>query len=72
MAANMPMVGNGQLMMQQQQQPQQQQQQHLRQSTTQMHAAVYQALLATQSAVPQGGWQSTVPVQDRLTKIMTL
>lgn len=69
MAANMPMAGNGQLMMQQQQQSQ-----HVRQmpSGTQVQTAMYQSILASQSAAPQGGWQSSLPIQDRLTKAMSL
>lgn len=66
MAANMPMAGNGQLMMQQQQ--------HMRPmpSSTQVQTAMYQSILASQSAAPQGGWQSSLPIQDRLTKAMSL
>lgn len=69
MAANMPMAGNGQLMMQQQQQAQ-----HMRPmpSSNQVQTAMYQSILASQSAAPQGGWQSSLPIQDRLTKAMTL
>lgn len=69
MAANMPMAGNGQLMMQQQQQPQ-----HMRPmpTSTQVQSAMYQSILASQSAVPQGGWQSSLPIQDRLAKAMSL
>jgi hypothetical protein len=64
MAANMPMATNGQLMMQHQQQ---QQQQH-----TQMMRVLYGQILKSAQEFPAGGWQATIPPNERLAKITNM
>lgn len=63
MAANMGMAGNSQLLMQQQQNNNNQRQ---------MQQLVYSQLVANTPAIPGGGWQSGMPINERLGKTLNL
>lgn len=62
MAANMGMAGNGHLLMQQQQTNNQRQ----------LQQAVYSRLVQNTPAIPPGGWQAGVQINDRLGKTVNL
>ncbi|KAK3301920.1 uncharacterized protein B0T15DRAFT_286712 [Chaetomium strumarium] len=69
MAANMPQMGpNGQMMML----PQQQHPQPPQQPNKQLNQLVYSSLMQTMHLAPMNSWQSSVSIQDRFAKAVTL
>lgn len=64
MAANMGMAGNGHLLMQQQQQNSQNQRT--------LQQVVYSRLVQNTPAIPPGGWQAGMQINDRLGKTVNL